>query len=100
MQGCLKSISGKEEQLLYPGQILASPGELGTFYRIPLRPGPESSEVFLAKQMKRSSSQNVNEQMKQSRRVKSNCQFPHTSLPHLSNASPLSFRDSSQSILA
>lgn len=93
MQGCLKSISRKGEQPLCPGQILASLGGWEPFTEYPYRPGPESSEVFLAKQMKRSSSQNVNEQTKQSRYVKSNCRFPHTSLPHLSNVSPLSFRD-------
>lgn len=73
---------------------------LGNFTEYPQRPGPESSEVFFAKQMKRSSSQNVNEQIKQSRHIKPNCRFPYISLPHLSNASSLSFRDSWQSILA
>lgn len=48
--------------------------------------------------MKRSGSQNVNEQMKHSRHVKSNCQFPHTSLPHIFPMLDLSFRDSCQPI--
>lgn len=66
---------------LCPGQILASLGAGNLSQNTPSWPRPESSEVFLAKQMKRFSSQNVNEQMKQSRHVKSDWQFPHTSLP-------------------
>lgn len=61
MQGCFKSISGKEEQILCPGQILILLGGWELFIEYPCWPRPESSEVFLAKQMKRSSSQNVNE---------------------------------------
>lgn len=72
MQGCLKIISSKEEQPLYPGQILVTQEAENLLIEFFSRPRPESSKVFLAKQMKRSSSQNVNEQMKQSRRVKSN----------------------------
>lgn len=50
--------------------------------------------------MKRSSSQNVSEQMKQSRHVKSKLLISSHFPTCLSNASPFSFRDSWQSILA
>ncbi|EGW02326.1 hypothetical protein I79_006427 [Cricetulus griseus] len=59
-QGFLKIISSKEEEPFYPGQILAPQG-LRIFYRIPLKSQAKFSDIFLAKQMKRSCSQNVNE---------------------------------------